>query len=118
MWGCRGRLGIGHPQQERKGAVPYSRCYWRWWIATPVGIWKYFKLLRRGQYAWNHKRVWRIYCVPWLNEMPRGKRQIPWHEPHARESPLFMRFQFKKRTLDPRFFPRDCLVLKGKEKAA
>ena len=43
---------------------------------------------------------------------------LPGHERHAHESPLFMRLQFKSRTIDPQFFTRDSLVLKGKEKAA
>lgn len=41
------------------------------------GFWKYFKLLRRRQYAWNHKRVYRIYCELRLNQKRRGKRRIP-----------------------------------------
>lgn len=38
------------------------------------------------------------------------------HEPNSRESPLFMRTQFKSRTIDPRFFLRDCAVLREKRK--
>lgn len=34
-------------------------------------------------------------------------------EPHARESPLFMRFQVKNLARAPRFFPQDSPVLRG-----
>ena len=35
-------------------------------------------------------------------------------EPNARESPLFMRIPFKRRTIDPRCFPQGCRVLRRK----
>ncbi|MCY4612792.1 MAG: IS3 family transposase [Nitrospira sp.] len=51
------------------------------------GLWKYFKLLRRQQYAWNHKRVYRIYCALRLNQKRRAKRRVPERKRHPLEVP-------------------------------
>lgn len=46
------------------------------------GFWKYFKLLRRRKYNWNHKRVYRIYCALRLNHKRRAKRRVPQRRRH------------------------------------
>ncbi len=40
------------------------------------GFWETFKILRRIGYAWNHKRVYRVYCVLKLNKKSRAKKRI------------------------------------------
>jgi putative transposase len=41
------------------------------------GFWKTFKALRRKNYHWNHKRVYRIYCNLHLNQKRRAKKRLP-----------------------------------------
>lgn len=41
------------------------------------GFGKYFKLIRRRGHAWNHKRVYRIYCALNLNRIRVGKKRLP-----------------------------------------
>lgn len=41
------------------------------------GFSKLFKILRRWDHPWNHKRVHRLYCMLNLNKRRRGKKRLP-----------------------------------------
>lgn len=41
------------------------------------GFWKCFKAIRRKGTGWNHKRIYRVYCLLGLNHKRRGKKRLP-----------------------------------------
>ncbi len=47
------------------------------------GFWKCYRWMRRHGHAWNHKRVWRVYCAMRLNLKRRAKKRVP---PRVRQS--------------------------------
>lgn len=50
-------------------------------VSPRWGFWKCFDRMRLDGRAWNHKRVWRVYCQLGLNIPKRTKRRLPDREP-------------------------------------
>ena len=52
------------------------------------GFWMCHQRFRNQGRRWNHKRVWRVYCLLKLNRRRRAKQRIPAREPMPLMVPL------------------------------
>lgn len=54
-----------------------------------AGFWKCYKRIRRAGYDFNHKRVYRVYCLMGLNLPRRTKKVLPKRQPKPLEVSMF-----------------------------
>nr|WP_249050112.1 DDE-type integrase/transposase/recombinase [Xanthomonas nasturtii] len=45
------------------------------------GVGKLFQIICRRGHVWNHKRVWRVYCMMKLNQRCRSRHRAPTRHP-------------------------------------
>ena len=74
------RLERDRPLVEAVSALAHSK--------PGLGFWKLFRRLRRQGHRWNHKRVWRVYCLLKLNRRRRVKKRLATREPMPLMVPL------------------------------
>jgi len=54
------------------------------------GFKKLFIKVRQMGHGWNHKKVYRVYCMLGLNILRKGKRRIPSREQHSLTVSFFL----------------------------
>jgi putative transposase len=67
------RLEKDRPVIEALGALAEAK--------PGLGFWKLFRRLRRLGHEWNHKRVYRVYCLLKLNMRRPAKKRVPVRDP-------------------------------------
>ena len=77
-WALAGRSNryAPKPRDDSPDALlGLAECYPRY------GVGKLFAVLRRHGFRWNHKRVYRIYCLLKMNHRRKRKKRLPSRNP-------------------------------------